>query len=76
MGQKEMRFAQKLRGMRAERRMTQAQLAKAVGTTDESVRHWEQGDYMPNLSTAVKLADALQCPLDQLAGRDIAPAIP
>ena len=71
MGKAEASFARKLRGLRAENRMTQKELADAVGTTDASVRNWEDGECMPNLSMAVKLADVLQCPLDQLAGRTV-----
>lgn len=63
-------FKDRLRGLRCERRMTQQELAKAVGVSKASVSHWEVGTSQPSLSVALELAELFGCTLDQLAGRD------
>ena len=65
----EQTFAAKLRGLRAERRMTQEELAASVGVSSDSVSKWESGRYMPTLLTTVRIADVLNCSLDHLVGR-------
>ena len=62
-------FARKLRSLRAEHRMTQEELAKAVKASTASVRNWEDGEYMPTMAMSVRLADLFGISLDQLAGR-------
>lgn len=63
-------FASKLRGIRAERDMTQEDLAKAIGFSVASVQNWEDGKTMPNLRTTVAIANLFNVPLDTLTGRD------
>ena len=63
-------FKDRLRGLRCERRMTQQELAKAVGVSKASVSHWEAGASQPSLSVALELAELFGCTLDQLVGRE------
>lgn len=63
-------FASKLRGIRAERDMSQLELAKAIGKDVSTVQNWESGVTMPTLATAIDLARILGVTLDQLVGRD------
>ena len=65
----EITFARRLRGLRAEKDLSQEELAQSVGVSRESIQNWEKAEYMPGLSIAVKLADILCCPLDYLVGR-------
>lgn len=63
-------FASKLRGLRAERDLSQADLASLVGTSLTSVQNWENGVTMPTLRVSIRIADVLKVSLDQLVGRD------
>ena len=63
-------FKDRLRGMRCERRLTQAELASRAGVNRAMVWNWEHGINYPTLSNAMAVADALGCSLDQLAGRE------
>ena len=46
--------------------MTQAELAKSVGVTRQTIIAIEQGKYSPSLEVAFLIADALETPLDQV----------
>src|SRR5690349_19557838 len=48
--------------------MTQAQLAERAGVHVRQIRRYERGEQQPVLSVAVKLAEALEISLDELAG--------
>lgn len=63
-------FKDRLRGLRSERRMTQKELAKAVGVSTASICNWENGDNLPSLLVAKELADVLGTSIDHLAGID------
>ena len=63
-------FANRLRMLRTNARMSQAELAQRVGVDLGSVGNWEAGAYMPSLKTTVRLADVFGVSLDQLAGRE------
>ena len=46
--------------------MTQQQLAEAVSSTQQTIAQWEQGKRDPRISSLLKLADALNCTVDEL----------
>jgi DNA-binding XRE family transcriptional regulator len=52
--------------LRAERGMTQAQLAAAIGVSQPRIAGIESGDANPRLATLSKLAHALGVPLSEL----------
>jgi putative transcriptional regulator len=54
-----------IRELRAERNMTQQDLADHVGVTRQTVIAMEQDKYSPSLETAFKVALALGVSLDQ-----------
>jgi DNA-binding transcriptional regulator YiaG len=56
------------RAIRERRRLTQAELAAVVGTTDETVSRWETGDRHPRGELALRYARVLA----RLAGRKVA----
>jgi len=60
----------RLRKLRQERGLSQAQLARLSGIPKGTLLQWEYGLRTPLLDAAVKLADALEITLDELAGRE------
>lgn len=52
--------------LRKKRNLTQEGLAEAVGVTRQTVAKWENGESMPDLELAGKLAAALDVSLDDL----------
>jgi transcriptional regulator with XRE-family HTH domain len=50
--------------------MSQSQLARAAGMPVRTLQQWEQGRRTPLFDAAVRVADALQVSLDDLAGRE------
>ncbi len=55
-----------IEAMRKKKRMTQAELAIAVGVTQPSISDYESGKKRPTIDTAKKLARALGCTVDDL----------
>lgn len=52
-------FGQFIAGIRKEKNMTQADLAKVIGVTDKAVSRWERGIGFPDINTLEPLANAL-----------------
>ena len=52
--------------LRKKAKMTQAQLADAVGVKQSSVAQWENGKTVPRTSLLPAIASALGVPIDQL----------
>ena len=52
--------------MRLAKGMTQGQLAEAVGCLPKDICRWERGVRRPNINSAIKLANALDCKIDDL----------
>lgn len=48
-------------------------LAKNIGANDVTVYKWRDGETMPSLNMAIKLADFFDVTLDELAGRESPP---
>ncbi len=62
-------FHQRLRQLRAARKLTQTRVAELLGVNPRVYTHWENGDATPLFGTVVKIADILDVSLDELAGR-------
>ncbi len=58
----------KMKQLRLERGLTQAQLARRLGVSPSAVGMYEQGRREPDAQTLTRLADALQCSTDELLG--------
>lgn len=58
-----------LRKMREDSKMTQTDLAKAIGTTLRKISAWERGETSIPLEMACIIADYFHVTLDELAGR-------
>lgn len=64
-----MYFGHKLREIRKDRNMTQAELGKLLGKTGATICDWEKGKASPSLEELVSLADIFQVTTDYLLGR-------
>jgi transcriptional regulator with XRE-family HTH domain len=58
----------RLKQLRQQKGMSQAELAKAAGVPFGSLRNWEYGRRTPLLDAAARIAQALGVTLDELAG--------
>jgi putative transcriptional regulator len=56
----------RLRELRAERELTQAALAEAVGVSRKTVNTVENGVFVPSTTLALKLAAALGCRVEDI----------
>ncbi|HAX76988.1 MAG TPA: XRE family transcriptional regulator [Cyanobacteria bacterium UBA11372] len=63
-----MNSSRELMRLRKRLRLTQKQVADAVGVTDQTVSNWEAGRFEPRLtiSQIQALCRVLQCSLDEL----------
>lgn len=59
-----------LKNLRRERRMTQKSLAKVFNISQTSVSKYETGEAVPDLETAVKMADFFGVSLDEFIVRE------
>ncbi|WP_309602877.1 helix-turn-helix domain-containing protein [Sphingomonas sp.] len=60
------KLANRLKDKRAELGLTQAALAEAVDVTRKTVNTVENGIFIPSALLALKLARALNCPVETL----------
>lgn len=54
--------------------LRQYELAERMGVKQASVSAWESGQAMPSAANLVKLADILDCSVDEILGRKKASA--
>ena len=59
-------LANRLRELRAERDLTQAALAEAVGVSRKTINTVENGVFVPSTTLALKLARALGCTVEDI----------
>lgn len=57
---------QRMRELRKKKRMSAKELAEKVGTCYITIYRYENGERMPDLDIAVKIAEALDCKVDEL----------
>ncbi len=65
----EIKFAENLRIFRMEKKLSQAELAKAIGVTQQCVSEWEQKKTEPTLSFLWQISDLFGVSIDVLCGR-------
>ena len=56
----------RLKVLRAERDITQAELAELVGVTRNTINYLEKSEYMPSLPLAMRLAKYFQKPIEEI----------
>lgn len=61
-------ISQNIRAFRKERRLTQEQLAEAMGVTVGTVSKWESASSVPDITLIVELADFFETSVDVLLG--------
>ena len=64
-----MKYYERLKMLRTEKRETQTQVAEAIGTTMRQYQRYESGEQKPGLDYLCALADHFQVSLDYLTGR-------
>ena len=55
-----------IKEMRIKRGLTQKQLAELLGVKQSNISRWEAGTFQPNATTLKKMADVLNCYIDDL----------
>lgn len=60
----------KLKELRNEMQLSQAELAKIFKTTQRNVCNWEQGKFEPDFATLIKLAKFFNVTTDYLLGME------
>lgn len=60
------RLRTRLRGTRADRGLSQVELAHAVGVSRQTISSIETGQYCPSTALALRLARTLSCRFDDL----------
>ncbi len=55
--------------LRKERKLSQCQLAKLLGTSQANVSRWEKGLIEPSIVECWKIADFFEVSIDYLCGR-------
>jgi len=66
----------RIREHRIQRGLTQRQLAEKLGISQAAVGKWETGTADPRMRQLRALAEALECSIDELCGRQPAAAAP
>jgi transcriptional regulator with XRE-family HTH domain len=61
-------FGERLAELRAERGITQGQLAEAIGSSQRAISHYETVAEYPPTAVVVQLAEALKVSTDELLG--------
>lgn len=64
-------FGETLREHRLAYGLTQIQLSKETGISQQNISAWENNTYIPGIDFCVILADFYHISLDDLIGRDI-----
>lgn len=65
-----MTVGERIKWLRRKNKMTQEQLASAIGVTRRTVVNWERGKTCICLSDAIKICQKFGCTLDWLAGME------
>lgn len=66
-------FSSNLSRIRKERHISQAELAKDLGLTQQVVSGYEKGKCCPNLEVVSRIADYFNVSIDTLAGHEVKP---
>lgn len=65
-----MKYGQIFKELRLEKKLSQRDLAKETGISQQAISFWEQNKRTPNMDDCIKLADFYKVTLDELVGRD------
>lgn len=62
-----------LKKLRTEFKISQQQLANAIGVSQQSVNKYENQDVEPDIAVIIKIADYFSVSVDYLVGRNMSP---
>jgi transcriptional regulator with XRE-family HTH domain len=62
---------QQLRDARRAAGLSQAEVARRLGTTQSAIARWERGDVSPSLANAVRYAEAVRATLTLTTDQDL-----
>jgi putative transcriptional regulator len=65
----ESRIFNRIAVLRAERRLSRAQLAAELGVNYQTVGYLERGEYAPSLDLAMRIAEHFELPIDAIFSR-------
>ena len=65
-----MRTGERIKELRKKSKLTQKQLAEKIHVSSQVISNWERGYSTPDSEDVKKLAETLDCSVDQLLGRD------
>jgi len=65
-----MKLGQKITKIRKEKKLSQSDIAQAVGVSRDAISKYERGDIVPSVENAKKMADVLGISLDYLVSED------
>ncbi|APE35405.1 transcriptional regulator [Nocardia mangyaensis] len=65
-GPKPTRVSNRIRDLRTERKLTQAELAATLDVTRQTIIAIEHGRYSPSLEMAFQIAQVLRAPLEEV----------
>ncbi|WP_181350367.1 helix-turn-helix transcriptional regulator [Thalassobacillus sp. CUG 92003] len=60
----------RVKELRAKHNLSQADLAKAVGVTRQTIAALEKGDYVPSLLLAMNISDVFECRIEKIFTRE------
>ena len=69
-------IGERIRAVRMERKMTQAQLAEAVGVGVTHISHIETGSTIPSVQVLIDIINTLNCSADELLCLEVEKAKP
>ena len=61
-------FAERLKSLRTENKLSQMELAKLVGVSQSGIKQWENAERIPNAEVVVKFAKFFNVSTDYLLG--------
>ncbi|RMG82810.1 MAG: XRE family transcriptional regulator [Bacteroidetes bacterium] len=65
-----MQLGQKIVRLRKQKKLSQAEVARAVGVSRDAISKYERGDIVPSVKNAKKIAEVLDVSLDYLVSNE------
>lgn len=64
-------FAKNLKDLRNDKNISQRELAEIVGVTQVAISQYENGESVPRINIAMKLAETLGVTCEELCGKEV-----
>ena len=65
-----MTLGQKITKLRKDKKLSQADIASAIGVSRDAISKYERGDIVPSVENAKRIADVLEVSLDYLVSEE------